>query len=124
MDPMDGPVTRDDDPTPSTRSRESELDRAIEAQLLDLLKQRGPDKTICPSEVARAVFERSRPADGRDTGDGWRALMDPVRRVADRLVAAGDVVVTQRGRVVDATTAEGPIRLGRGTSPGPRSAAE
>ena len=39
--------------------------------------------------------------------------MEPARRAAARLVAAGDVVVTQGGKVVDPSTAKGPIRVGR-----------
>ena len=53
-----------------------------------------------PSEAARAVG-----------GEDWRPLMEPTRRAARRLVAAGDLVITQGGRVVDPSTAKGPIRL-------------
>ncbi len=73
---------------------------ALEAAILDLLAQRGRDKTICPSEAARLVG-----------GTGWRDLMEPARAAARRLVAQGRIDVTQRGRVVDASTATGPIRL-------------
>jgi len=101
-----------------------EVDRALEAQILDLLAQREAGKTICPSEAARAV---SRDADqaneepgsrrGTERGDspeqGWRDLMEPARSAARRLAAAGEVEVTQHGRVVDPSTAKGPIRLRR-----------
>ena len=60
--------------------------------------------TICPSDAARAV-----PGDD----DGWRELMEPARRAARRLVAAGDVVITQGGKVVDPSTAKGAIRIRR-----------
>ena len=69
--------------------------------ILDLLAQRDPDKTICPSDAARAL--------GGD--NGFRPLMPLVRAAAGALVASGDVVVTQRGRVVDLATARGAIRL-------------
>lgn len=65
--------------------------------ILDLLAHRGPGKTICPSEAARA------------TG----ASMDAVRDAARGLVAEGEIVVTQRGEVVDLDRARGPIRLRR-----------
>ena len=39
--------------------------------------------------------------------------MTPVREAARRLVAQGLLDITQRGRVVDASTAKGPIRLRR-----------
>ncbi|MEO0324775.1 MAG: DUF3253 domain-containing protein [Myxococcota bacterium] len=75
-------------------------DEALEVAILALLAQRARGKTICPSEAARAV----RP-------DAWRVLMEPARRAARRLVAAGRLEITQKGRVVDPSTARGPIRL-------------
>ena len=81
----------------------TDTDRALEASILDLLATRSRTSTICPSEAARAV--------GSD--DGWRELMEPARRAARRLVAAGEVEVTQGGRVVDPSTAKGPIRIRR-----------
>ena len=82
------------------------LDRQHEVTILTLLAERDPAATgktsICPSEVARLL----RP-------DDWRPLMEPVRRAARRLVARGEVEITQGGRVVDPSTAKGPIRLRR-----------
>ena len=75
-----------------------------EAAILRLLAERGAGKTICPSEVARAVA-------GSEEREQWEPLMEPVRAAAARLVAAGRIVVTQRGRVVDGLAAKGPIRL-------------
>ncbi len=80
-------------------------DRALEATILDLLARRGSGTTICPSDAARALH-------GED-GDGWRELMEPTRRAARRLVAAGAVVITQGGKVVDPSTATGAIRIQR-----------
>jgi hypothetical protein len=74
--------------------------------ILRLLAERGPAKTICPSEVARA-------AAGSDERSAWEPLMEPVRAAARTLVAAGDIVITQSGHVVDGDTAKGPIRLRR-----------
>jgi hypothetical protein len=37
--------------------------------------------------------------------------MEPAREAARRLVAAGRIVITQRGQVVDPSRARGPIRL-------------
>ncbi len=72
---------------------------AIEAEILARTAARGPDRSICPSEVARALA-----AD-------WRPLMPAVRHAAARLVRAGRLRATQRGRAVDPETARGPIRL-------------
>ena len=82
-------------------------DTALEAALVDLLEHRAATATVCPSEAARAVAA----AEGR--AETWRDLMEPARAAARRLVAAGKVEVTQGGRVVDASTARGPIRVRR-----------
>jgi hypothetical protein len=74
----------------------------LEQLILQLLSQRSPQSSICPSDAARAA----RP-------DGWRALMDDVRAAAGRLASRGEVDVTQRGRVVDIATARGPVRIRR-----------
>jgi len=39
--------------------------------------------------------------------------MAAARMAARRLVAGGDVVITQKGRVVDPSRAKGPIRIRR-----------
>lgn len=74
----------------------------LESSIRSLLAARNAGATICPSEAARDVG-----------GDDWRDLMEPARAAARRLVAAGEVEVTQRGDVVDAAIAKGPIRIRR-----------
>ncbi|GMU01197.1 hypothetical protein KH5H1_53170 [Corallococcus caeni] len=75
-------------------------DSPWEARILELLSQRAGGATVCPSEVARA-----------SGGEDWRACMEPVREAARRLVARGALDIVQGGRVVDPSTARGPIRL-------------
>jgi hypothetical protein len=82
-------------------------DRGISGMILKLCAERGPARTVCPSEVARAL------AIGEDS---WRALMPEIRRIAARLAAKGRIVVTQRGKTVDATCARGAIRLSLATA--------
>lgn len=82
--------------------RTTEVDLALEEHIRRLLAARARDATICPSEAARAVG-----------GERWRELMEPARAAARRLVARGELEITQRGRVVDPSTARGPIRLRR-----------
>jgi hypothetical protein len=82
--------------------RNQNRDNSLEAAILDLLEQRGPGKTICPSDAARRVDPTN-----------WRILMDPARAAAQRLVAQGKIVVTQRGKIIDLEQAKGPIRLRR-----------
>ena len=80
----------------------------IEAHILELAQERGPDKTICPSEVARSL-----------AGDAdFRPLMPHVREAAATLADRGELAVTQRREPVDARSAKGPIRLGLPTRPG------
>lgn len=75
-------------------------DRELEEAIGALLAGRAPSATVCPSEAARRVG-----------GERWRELMEPARQAARRLVAAGAVEITQGGRVVDPSSARGPIRI-------------
>lgn len=83
-------------------------DAALEETILRLLHERGAGKTICPSDAARTVA-----GDGKLSGDrsAWEPLMEPARAAARRLVAAGSIVITEGGHIVDASTAKGPVRL-------------
>jgi len=86
----------------------SSIDPADARQaILDLLADRDPGRTICPSEAARVL--------GGD--DGFRPLMPVVRDAARTLADAGRIEVTQRGRRVDIDTARGPIRLRAAPAP-------
>lgn len=78
------------------------IDAELESALRRLLAARPAGGSVCPSEVARAV-----------DAEEWRNLMEPARAAARRLVAAGEVEITQSGRVVDPSTARGPIRIRR-----------
>jgi len=85
------------------RSRSAQrIDEDLVRAILDLLETRAAGATICPSEAARRVG-----------GEAWRELMEPARAAARRLEADGVVIITQRGRRVDPSTATGPIRIGR-----------
>ncbi|WP_377454450.1 DUF3253 domain-containing protein [Rhodococcoides fascians] len=78
----------------------SATDKELEDKIRSLLDARSRDATICPSDVARALSD-----------DAWRDLMEPVRRAARRMVDAGEVEITQKGSVIDPSTAKGPIRI-------------
>jgi hypothetical protein len=73
---------------------------AIRQDILDKVRARGLEKTICPSEVARALG-----------GEEWRSLMPVVRSVGAELVQSGDIQATQRGQAVDPLNVRGPIRF-------------
>ena len=69
--------------------------------ILDLLAQRDPLKTICPSEVLS-------PDQKQDS-----KMMEHVRRSARLLANEGLIEITQKGKAVDPTDFKGPIRLRR-----------
>lgn len=69
----------------------------VREAILDLALRRGRGKSLCPSEVAKAL----EPED-------WRALMPEVRRVA---AGMAEISATQNGAEIDPVTARGPIRL-------------
>jgi hypothetical protein len=72
------------------------------AAILDLLAERDPGKTICPSDAARAL-----------AGDAdFRPYMDPVREAAAKLDREGRVAITQKGERVKIGEVKGPIRIG------------
>ncbi|GAC1342265.1 MAG: hypothetical protein NVSMB18_15970 [Acetobacteraceae bacterium] len=71
----------------------------IEAQILALTAARGSQKSICPSEVARAL------------DSDWQRLMTPVRQAAARLAQAGRIEILRHGRPVDPAAFKGVIRL-------------
>jgi hypothetical protein len=87
------------------------VDTALEVAIAALLDEMPGGATVCPSEAARRV------APGDDPED-WRVLMEPARRAARRMVAAGTLEILQQGRIVDPSTAKGPIRLRRVRSVG------
>jgi hypothetical protein len=71
----------------------------IEALILALTADRGLGKSICPSEVARAL----RP--------DWQTLMTAVRQVACRLASAGQIEILRKGRPISPEDVKGVIRL-------------
>ena len=71
----------------------------VELLILRLTAQRGPDKSICPSEVARAL----RP--------DWQTLMPVIRQAAARLALAGQIEILRHGKPVDPAAFKGVIRL-------------
>ncbi|KUH97341.1 DUF3253 domain-containing protein [Mycobacterium sp. IS-3022] len=73
----------------------------LRSVILRIARERGADKTIRPSDAARAVG-----------GNDWRDLMDDARDVARDLARRGEVETTQKGEVVDPdATWRCPIRI-------------
>ena len=71
----------------------------IEAVVLRLTAQRGPDKSICPSEAAREL------------APDWHSLMSAVRQAAIRLAQQGRIDILRKGKPVDPAGLRGVIRL-------------
>lgn len=63
---------------------------AIRAEILAQAEARGPEKSLCPSEVARALEPGA-----------WRSLMTRVRREAVLLAHEGRIDILRKGRPVD-----------------------
>jgi hypothetical protein len=61
---------------------------------------RGPGRSICPSEVARALAP-----------EDWRPLMTPVRQAAVTLLREGRLLVLRKGKPVPPEEVRGVIRL-------------
>jgi len=76
---------------------------AVDDTILELLRARGPERTVGPMDVARAL--------GGDHSDGWGPLMPQVRRAAVRLMKQGRVVILRKGRPVDPDDFRGVYRL-------------
>lgn len=82
----------------TTHSRER---GRIRHTIRKLLIQRATGASICPSDAARVLY----------APDDWQAWMPAIREVAAAMVADGELVITQKGQVVDPGKARGPIRL-------------
>ncbi|WP_156875709.1 DUF3253 domain-containing protein [Ornithinimicrobium pekingense] len=83
------------------------LERLLRGHLLRIAHERGPGRTLCPSEAAAAVDPARR-----------RALTPVARAVACMLADEGLVAVTRRGVVVDGRTTPGPVRVRLVGAPG------
>lgn len=83
----------------SEKCRKNKNTFNYENQIMNLLKARGFDKTICPSEVLPNELKKN------------KEVMEQVRQSARKLVAKGDILITQGGHAVDPSTAKGAIRL-------------
>ncbi|WP_288253949.1 DUF3253 domain-containing protein [uncultured Hydrogenophaga sp.] len=75
-----------------------------EQAILDTFAQRGLDKSICPTEAARALA-------GHPQDESWRRSLAPVKLAAQRLARAGRIEILRKGKPVDPETLHGVIRL-------------
>jgi hypothetical protein len=78
-------------------------DSRAEAEILRLVTERGPGKTICPTEAARALARE---------GEDFRRQLSGVRAAAISLVKAERLIITRKGKPVDPDDFRGVYRLG------------
>ena len=78
----------------------NDVQTGISATILSMAAQRGAEKSICPSEIARMLFP----------GD-WREHMKDVVDVAINLQHHKKVIITQKGIPINVDHINGPIRI-------------
>lgn len=74
--------------------------------IIQLLEQRGWDKTICPSEAARIIAEPN---------ENWRQRMEDIHSAVDELLDNGLIALSWQGKPVDQRRGAYRIRLRRPT---------
>ncbi len=81
-------------------------DRRIRSTIRALTSHRGPDETVCASEVARAV-----------ASPDWESAMERIRKIARDLAVDGVVAISTAGRTGNPSEGpDGPMRIGRSAS--------
>lgn len=77
---------------------------ALSDTIMSLVRERGNEKTICPSEAARKLV-------GSDP-DRWGAMMPHVRKTALSLAREGRVVIYRKGKAITPDDLKGVYRIG------------
>lgn len=80
------------------------IEDQIRKQMFLLLHERGASKTICPSEVARAIA-------GKNENE-WRLLMRPIKAFAVEAANAGEIIIKRKGKMIDPQNIKGIYRIG------------
>ena len=75
----------------------------IRQAIASAVMERGAGKTVCPSEIARALA-------GSDE-KVWRLMMAPIRLEAVSMAKTGEVRILRKGRPVDPDDFKGIYRL-------------
>jgi hypothetical protein len=75
-----------------------------EQAILDLVMERGPEKSICPTDAARRLA-------GNPADEAWRSKLSPIRLAAQRLAKAGRIDILRKGKKIAPEDARGVIRL-------------
>jgi hypothetical protein len=75
-----------------------------EQAILDTLAALGPQKSISPTEAARALA-------GNPADDSWRKCIAPIRLATLRLAKAGRIEILRKGKPVSPDVLHGVVRL-------------
>ena len=81
----------------------------IRDQIIELIANCDAGKSVCPSEVARAI-------NGNDE-KAWRLLMKPIRQQAVILADQGEISIIRKGKLADPHDFKGVYRLGAPAKP-------
>lgn len=81
------------------------MSETVEDLVLRLAVERGPGKTICPTEAAKAVAAQ------RDE-ENWQGRLPGVKAAAVRLAKRGGVAIYRKGKPVDPDDFKGIYRIG------------
>ena len=85
----------------------SDAPASLAETLLALCAAAAPDRTICPTDAAKA-FADARSEDAL----AWRSHLQDVRRTAVKLAVAGRLVIYRKGKPADPNDFRGVYRLG------------
>lgn len=95
-------------------SEQSFSSNRLRTAIIEMLLNRTPGKSICPSDAARAL---AGPDEKR-----WRLLMKPIRQASVDMAKAGEIRILRKGKdVADPDNFRGVYRL---ALPGPSKAPE
>ncbi len=72
--------------------------------ILAVLAARGPEKSICPTEAARALA-------GNPADESWRACLPAIRRAAISLAGDEKIQIMRKGKPIAPADMHGVIRL-------------
>ncbi|MBX9759572.1 MAG: DUF3253 domain-containing protein [Beijerinckiaceae bacterium] len=95
------------EPKESRHTAAHERRRSLEDTILELCAQAGPEKSICPTDAAKA-FAQHRGEDAQ----AWRNWLTHVRSASVGLARAGRLVIYRKGKAADPDDFRGVYRLG------------
>jgi hypothetical protein len=84
-------------------------DAAAIAAILDLVTARGPLKSICPTDAARALADSV--PDRSPDPEAWRRFLPQVRAAAVHLAQTGQIDILRKGKRIAPEAMHGVVRF-------------